>query len=623
MCGIVGVVRTDDGCVEAHDVERMLSLLHHRGPDGSGTCIRGPIGIGMTRLAIIDVAGGWQPIYNESGTLAIVCNGEIYNYRSLRCELEGAGHCFRTKSDVEVVLHLYEEHGEACFEKLNGMFSVAIADIEHDRVIVARDPFGQKPLYLWRGPAGWAFASELKSLTALPGFKKTVAPTALAAFLHFRYVPAPRTIFEDVQKLMPGSFCVIGADGAIRHRRYFQLDLSPEASGQQEDPDGSLTRAALMASVERHLMSERPLGVFLSGGLDSSALVACMHFNGHRDIRTFTVGFEDFWDNELETGRVVANHFGTDHHEVLLTPETFWESLDTVIYAVDEPLADPTTVPLYHLSQHASRKVVVVLSGEGSDELLAGYAGLDTMRGMFERHERFRVLSPVARAMLTLPFPAGFRHRLETLTGSAADYLARTGAATTNVFPLEFIRTVCADGVAQADLIRPLQGYYLDRQTWDGLHLYLGSMIEWWLPDDLLHKADRTTMAHSIELRCPYLDVDFARHCASLGLDSKVRPTGSEPNRKIALKKAFAGLLPPGLAIRKKRGFSMPVYEWVQTVYKTRVEREMGRNDAFSASILPRQARQHMLELATAGSLLDQRRLWSLVVLNKWADRWL
>jgi len=264
-----------------------------------------------------------------------------------------------------------------------------------------------------------------------------------------------------------------------------------------------------------------------------------------------------------------------------------------------------------------------VLSGEGSDELMAGYAGLEGMRAMFARHDRFHVLSPLAKALLLLPLSYDFRQKLTTTASSAADFLARTKATNTEVFTLDFLREFGAGGVARIDIAAALQQYYAARQSWDGLDLYLGGMIEWWLPDDLLHKADRMTMAHSVELRCPFLDLEYAAHCAGLAMDSKVTDSHAEPNRKIALKKAFTNLLPEGLAVRNKRGFSIPAYEWVQSVYRSRIEQELVRPDSLGSALIPVQIRRELFERAVGGSLLDQRRVWSLIVLNKWGDRWL
>lgn len=601
----------------------MLDAMLHRGPDGQGLCVRGPLGIGMRRLAIIDVSGGNQPILNEEGDIALVCNGEIYNHLELRTELEGRGHRFRTHSDVEVILHLYEESGDACFTRLNGMFAVAIADFRQKRLVLARDPFGQKPLYLWQTGSRLMFASELKCLASLAGFPRKVSNAALASFLQFRYIPSPLTIWEATRKIAPGSSCTVTASGHVEERRYFQIDHAPGTFETHQDPDGAQTREKFKESVNRHLMSERPLGVFLSGGLDSSAVVASMQMLGHRDIHTYTVGFKGFLDNEFATAREVSEHFKTHHNEVLLDADDFWQTLDEVVYSTDEPLGDLTTVPLYHLSKAASSELVVVLSGEGADELLAGYPGTENILRMFERHESLRPAAPLARAAAALPLPASISRKLETIGGSAADYLARTRMNMTEIFSPADLRASGAATLQSFDPGASLASYYQQRQSWDGVHLYMGALIEWWLPDDLLHKADRMTMAHSLELRCPFLDVEFARHCASLTLNHKVRAADEEPSRKIVLKKAFQPLLPPGIAMQKKKGFAIPVYAWLSDHFAARAKHELDRDEALGSSLIKRDARTRLLSAAQAGDLNSQHQVWSIIVLNKWGDRWL
>jgi asparagine synthase (glutamine-hydrolysing) len=599
----------------------MIEPLAHRGPDGQGIHTCGPIGLGMKRLAIIDVAGGNQPILNEDSTLALVCNGEIYNHQPLRADLEKAGHRFRTHSDVEVILHLYEEFGEACFSQLNGMFAVAIADFRTGKLVLARDRFGQKPLYLWRTSTGLAFASELKSLVVLPGFSKELSRDALASYLTFRYVPSPLSIFKEVKKLPPGSCLTLDHTGRSEIRRYWEIDLRQRSP--EETASASEMREQLVASVDRHLMSERPLGVFLSGGLDSAAIVSCMHQLGHREIHTYTVGFEGFADNEFENARRVAEYFKTDHHEVVLTAEQFWNSLSTTSYFLDEPMADLTSSPLHMLSEQARKDVVVVLSGEGSDELLGGYQGSETLRGFFDRLDALRPLGATARAALRLKWPEPVQRRLRTLAGTHSDYLARNPTSMGLIFDEEFRRANCPDLSDCPDTLKPLSDYFAKHQGWHGLNLHLGGLIEWWLPDDLLHKADRMSMANSIELRCPFLDADFADYCSRLSLDDKAQRWSGEAFRKIALKRAFTPHLPEGIAYQRKKGFAIPVYSWMGGQFHKSAKAELDRSSALGSSFFSREVRDDMLTRATGGDLLSQRRIWSLIVLNKWADRWL
>jgi len=622
MCGIAGVIALGGASVSEDMVQPMLAQIIHRGPDGAGRFARGSVSLGMNRLAIIDVAGGQQPIWNETEDIAIVCNGEIYNHQALRGGLESRGHRFRTHSDVETILHLYEEQGEKCFEQLNGMFGCAIADYRTNRVVLARDPFGQKPLYYWQSASHIYFASELKSLVALEGFPRALSPFALASFLQFRYVPWPHTVYAAARKLAPGSSCTIGLDGTLAHQRYFQVDYSPGRFDPQPDLDGSRTHTKFREAVERHLMSERPLGVFLSGGLDSSAVVASMSELGHRSIHTYTVGFEGFLDNEFSTAHQVAEHFKTDHHEVLLNADQFWDTLDQVAYFADEPLADITTVPLFHLSQAAAKELVVVLSGEGSDELFAGYPGTEDLLSIFNKLESLRFAASLARAGATLPFPASIRRKMTSVGGSPADYLARTQHNITHIFDHTDFQAIGSAAIRDLDPGRMLEDYYLGRQGWDGIHLSLGALIEWWLPDDLLHKADRMTMAHSLELRCPFLDLEFAEHCARLPLDHKVRDSHEEPKRKIALKKAFKSLLPPGIATQRKKGFAIPAYAWLSNEYAARLDHELRREEALGCTLISRQERERLIPAAKGGDLKSQHRVWSLIMLNKWGDRW-
>lgn len=621
MCGIAGLFRSDGRCVNAADITAMITPMTHRGPDGEGVHAAGSIGLGMKRLAIIDVAGGNQPIFNEDGSLAIVCNGEIYNHQTLRAELERAGHRFRTHSDVEVVLHLYEEFGDACFSKLNGMFAAAIGDFRNQKLIIARDRFGQKPLYLWKSSTGLAFASELKVLAKMPGFSRELSDEALASYLTFRYIPSPLSIFKSVVKLPPGSYLKIDQSVRTETRRYWEIDLGPTTKGNASNP--AEMRDQLAASVERHLMSERPLGVFLSGGLDSAAIVACMHDSGHREIHTYTVGFEGFAENEFENARRVADHFKTDHHEVVLTAESFWDCLPTTGYFLDEPMADLTSIPLYWLSQKARKDVVVVLSGEGSDELLAGYQGAEDLRKIFDRLDSLKPLKAPARLALHMKWPNTIERKLRAIAGTHADYLARNPSSMGRVFDEEYQRAHCPRLASCPDTMAPLSRYFSTHQDWNGLNLYLGGLMQWWLPDDLLHKADRMTMANSIELRSPFLDAEFADYCAHLPIDEKAQARTGEAFRKIALKRAFAAKLPEGIAYQQKKGFVIPVYSWISGKFYELAKTELMRPEALSSSLFGVAARTGMLERAAGGDLLSQRRVWSLIVLNKWGDQWL
>ena len=621
MCGIAGICHTDDAQAQATVVNQLLHKITHRGPDDSGVHVDRSIAIGMVRLSIIDVSGGHQPIFNEDGNIAIVCNGEIYNYSALRTELLSRGHRFRTNSDVEVILHLYEEESEQCFKRLNGMFSAAIADFDKKKLVLARDPFGQKPLYLWEAPGRLVFCSELKAIITLPGFNRELCDEALAAFITLRYIPAPLTIFRKVKKLLPGSWLSIESDGRIKQERYWQINLNhcPE----EHPTNGADIRAHFSKAVDRHLMSERPLGVFLSGGVDSACIVSCMKDLGHKEVHTFTVGFKGYTDNEYKNARRTAKHFATEHTEILMSARDFIDSLPQVVYSLDEPMADMTSVPLYHLAEEAHEKVVVVLSGEGSDELLAGYTGAEESLKLFNRIDQLRYFKLLTRILSRLPLPDTIQRKLQTASGSHADYLANDPQTMGDGFDEAFWQLEIPR-LAGLNPLSFLSQYFHERQDWHGIDLYYGGLCEAWLPDDLLHKADRMTMAHALEGRSPFLDLEFASYCARLPRSEKVRLPPGEASRKVALKREFATRLPEGLAFAPKKGFSHPTYDWAATHYAPFITEQLTRYDsALGTSLLTRRTIDRIAEKIKHGDPQSQRQVWSLVVLNLWGDCYL
>ena len=595
--------------------------MHHRGPDGTGEFIHRGIALGFTRLAIIDVAGGQQPIFNEDESIAIICNGEIYNYLDIRKELEARGHTFRSHSDVEVILHLYEEIGPNCFARLNGMFATAIADLRHEKLILARDRCGQKPLYYARTSDCLVFASELSAVLAIPEIASDLSDDALRSYLALGYVPSPQSVVRDVYKLPPGSYAVATQDGGFTTSRYWSLDLGPKTQAAKPSEPREIRRM-LMEAVQRHLMSERPLGVFLSGGLDSSAIVACMHELGHRDIRTFTIGCEGFLDNEFENARRVAEHFKTSHREILVTPEEYWNSIGQVAEIQGDPIADRASILFEALCRRATEDVVVVLSGEGSDEMLGGYNGLEKLRATFDWLHRLRRFRPLAKALMQLSPPAKLKRKLHSVVNTDSQYMAEKVYEFEGGFDHAFRMRHDVPMLRATDTFAPVAQYYRSRSDWDGTHLNLGFLVEWWLPDDLLQRADRLGMAHSLEIRCPFLDTEFIDYCAHLPLDHKVRARREEPVRKIALKNAFKDVLPSGIALQRKKGFANPIYDWMQGVYRDRVVMEMERPDSLTARFLPREVRLDVMNRAFAGDRMSKDRLWFLFFLNLWGNQW-
>jgi asparagine synthase (glutamine-hydrolysing) len=548
MCGISGLFYFDRSHpAEEFLVDRMRRVAHHRGPDDVGLYLQGNVGLGFNRLSIIDLAGGHQPLSNEDGTVWIVFNGEIYNFQSLHQELVSRGHQFRTRSDTETIVHAWEEFGESCVEKLRGMFAFAIWDERRQVLFGARDRLGIKPFYYYQDTERFAFASEIKSLLEIPEVPREVETRALAEFLRRRYIIAPQTMLCGIRKLEPGHTITVSAKG-VHTRKYWEVPLEPpreigEAQAIEE------TGALLEECVRMHLVSDVPLGSFLSGGLDSSCVVGLMAKLGVSDIKTFSIGY-DGPESELDYARVVAKHFHTDHHELRLTPVEFRDVLPKIVWHMDEPVGDTASIPLFYLSQFARRSVTVALSGEGSDELFGGYPIYARMQA-FSRMNRVPGIGVFGRALGALAGDTKVRKYADMLGrplewrygGVGGLFSHKQASRLLNGEPSGF------DGVADAygrcagrsDLTRMS---YVDMKTW--------------LPDDLLVKADRMTMGSSLELRVPFLDHVLVEHAARLPNHFKVRGSVT----KYLLKKWAERLLPREIVYRTKKGFPVPTSTW-------------------------------------------------------------
>lgn len=619
MCGICGIVNLDSSRpVDAHLIQSMTGTLAHRGPDDTGYFLRGPVGLGHRRLSIIDLAGGGQPIFNEDGSLVIVFNGEIYNFSDLTEELVARGHVFRTRSDTETILHAYEEYGEECVTRLRGMFTFAIWDSRRRRLLLARDRLGKKPLYYYRGNGFLAFASEIKALLECPEAPREIEPESLDLYLSLRYVPGPRTMFKHIFKLQPGHLLVLDA-GAVHIRKYWDLEY------RQPDPHPKtyyLERfnELLEESVRLRLIAEVPLGVFLSGGLDSSAILAVMsRITGGARIKTFSVGYQashrrEEEANEFHFARLAAKTFGSEHHEFRLGVTDFRDFLPGLVWHLDEPLADPSCIPLYYLSKLAREYVTVILSGEGADEILAGYSiyqkmlALETVRGSLGSWApwfaaRLAGLAPgeARRSRLrlaSLPLEArykgvsrGFRPELKRrlLNGRGA---AGSDARLEELFSHYHRR------VAQASA--------LDRM------LYVDTKV--WLPDDILLKGDKMTMANALELRVPFLDHKLVEFAASL-------PAGLKLNRgwgKFLLRQAMGGVVPKAILKRSKKGFPVPTADWLRVQLRnfTR-DTLLAPNSAcrlfFDTGPLEKTIQEH-----EQGRVNRDQEIWTLMVFEFW-----
>ena len=609
MCGIYGAFSIDAARpVQVEVLDRMSQVLAHRGPDGEGRHVAGPLGMGMCRLSIIDLESGTQPMSNENGSLWVVFNGEIYNYRELTAGLVARGHRFATASDTEVLIHLYEEYGERCVEPLRGMFAFAIWDGPRRELFLARDRLGIKPLYYAATPEGFLFGSELKALVQSPWLTPRLDRRGLAAYLQYGYVPDPLSILEGVAKVPPGHTLRIRSGRPAEPRRYwaptphFNAARPPES----EEQAGAELWSRLEEAVRFHMVSDVPVGAFLSGGVDSSAVVSIMARASRRPIKTFSVGFREDRYNELPHARQVAEACGTEHHELLVEPNDL-KVLEELLGGFDEPFADSSAIPTYLVSRLARQHVKVVLSGDGGDELFAGYERYVVDRGRRQLGLAGDLgLGPLLRAAGALLPVGGGKNTLYTLSLPRLQRYIHS----ISLFPRQALEAVLGGEGARARVdIAPLAD-----QDLDSLSRLQDLDLKTYLPGDILAKVDRMSMANSLEARVPLLDHPLVEFACSLPPDLRLRGDTT----KYLLKRVLQGRVPPPVLTRPKQGFAVPLESW------------------FSGSI-PGFFRDELADVShlvgigvhgpEIGRLLDRfeatrrrdycDRLWALVVLNR------
>ena len=611
MCGIAGYVETRNASADAGVAAEMIATLRHRGPDDTGVRAEGPAALAAARLSIIDLAGGHQPIAVDAGRITVVQNGEIYNYVELRCELERRGRSFSTASDTEVIAALYAEDGEAAFERLRGMFAIAVWDAPRGRLVLARDRVGKKPLYYTQTAHRFVFASETKAILAVLPRTPDVAAGPLVEFLTFGYVAGDEAIFEGMSRLPPGCVLTLDRGQAPRVRRYWTWPRDTDA-GIPEAEYLERLGAELDEAVRIRLRSDVPLGAFLSGGLDSAAVLALMAKHSSRRVQTFSIGFEDPEYDELAAARATARAFGADHHEWTVTPDCV-AIADKLATHYDEPFADASAIPTFFVAELARRHVTVCLTGDGGDELFAGYLPYSQALG--------RSTAVAARGMRALaglgakwlPAHARGKGRLTTLAlGPEAWFVWRR-----TVFPEYLLRRIAqrdllrsASSMPETDAVRQLasaDGPLLSRlQRWDQQH---------YLPGDILVKVDRATMAHSLEARCPLLD----HRVVELAAQQPSWRHGSATTTKELFKRLVAPWLPPETLSRPKKGFGVPLRRWfadgligwAREILLDRRTAERGWTDRREAARL---LHQHEI-----GARDHAKRIWTLVCLELWA----
>lgn len=619
MCGIAGRVNFATGKPVDPDVIRgMCELIKHRGPDGWNVRTEDAVGFGHRRLAIIDLStAGTQPMLSADGRCWISYNGEIYNFRELRRELEGRGHRFHSRTDTEVILAAYREYDVECLSRLRGMFAFAIWDASRRRLFIARDRLGQKPVHYWTDADGIAFASEPKAFLADPAFVPEADPTAIAEYLALQYVPAPGSAFRGVRKLPPAHYLVV-EDGRVRTERYWRLSYAPKRRIAEADAIDEL-RVRLTEAVRLRLMSDVPLGAFLSGGIDSGAVVALMASQVSGAVKTFSIGFEQKEYDELASARVVAERYGTDHHEFVVRPDAL-KLLPALVWHYNEPFADSSAIPTFVLSELTRRQVTVALNGDAGDENFAGYeryrANLLAQR--VDRVPRL-VRDSLARAAAHISGGSGRtilargRRFLEAIAQTPEQRYVRWMShfhadLRRDVCCPEFLRLVAAD---PAD--RLLQAYARSDAP-DFVDATLDVDVNNYLPDDLLVKVDIASMAHGLEARSPFLDHELMEFAASLPSDLKLRGG----IKKYILKRAAVQWLPPEIIDRPKMGFGVPIDAWFRAELKELLS-DLIRSTRFRERSIFDPARvERLLDEHVSGARAWHYPLWNVLMLELW-----
>ncbi|MFN2454893.1 MAG: asparagine synthase (glutamine-hydrolyzing) [Pyrinomonadaceae bacterium] len=627
MCGIVGIVRRDAASVNRAQLARMCDALRHRGPDEDGSYLKEQVGLAMRRLAIIDLKGGQQPIHNEDRSAWIVFNGEIYNYQELRARLEKLGHEFYTNCDTEAIIHAYEEYGAACPIHLRGMFAFAIWDERKQELLLARDRVGKKPLLYAEVNGQLIFGSEFSALLQHPDISREVNHEAIHHYLSFMYVPAPLTAFRQIRKLEPGHTLRWRArDGDIEIKRYWQPDFSKKIKVSEEEA-GARAIELLREAVGVRLMSEVPLGAFLSGGIDSSAIVALMSEQSSAPVKTFSIGFEEQDFSELHHARRVAEHLGAEHHEFIVRPDAL-EVLPTLVEHYGEPYADSSAIPTYYVSRETRKYVTVALNGDGGDECFAGYERYAAMRLAEKYHSLPRVLRTafIEQAVELMPSSETRRSRtrdLKRFLHAASLPKLERYMSWVSVFDEEAKAELYTDNFQRETAARQSQDFLA---PWfakaNGAGIVDASLLTdtmTYLPNDLLVKVDIASMAVSLEARSPFLDHRVIEFAASLPENLKLRGLTT----KYLLKRVLKQLLPAENLKRRKMGFGVPIGHWLRDEMQGFVRGVLLSEKALKRGFMKPETIARLVEDHTRGTRDYAHQLWTLLMLELWFQRFI
>jgi asparagine synthase (glutamine-hydrolysing) len=616
MCGIAGILSLDGRPVHESEIRSMCNVMIHRGPNDEGLYTGPGIGLGMRRLSIIDLQTGRQPVHNEDRSIWVVFNGEIYNFRELRSVLERRGHHFYTDTDTEVIVHLYEQYGDACVEKLRGMFAFAVWDEKRRRLLIARDRLGVKPLYFTEAAGRIVFGSELKTVLQDPAVQRRLNWSSVSHLFGSMCTPLDESIIEGVHKLQPGYILTASAGQGIRTKQYWDVEFDPDY-GKTEQYFVERLHELLEESVRLRLVSDVPLGAFLSGGIDSSSVVATMSRLGSGRVKTFSIGFAEPEYNELEYARLVAKQYGTDHHELVLEPDVLGIIEDLPWY-LDEPFGDSSAIPTYMVSKLASSAVTVVLSGDGGDELFGGYD-----RYIVERRERAaeripaaarKIMGALGNLMREGMFGRNFLRHI-ALTG-----LDRYLDANVLFRQNDKAHVFHPDAFGQIQMHNPADRWrkYMGNDGGDWLSMLQYFDIKQYLPNDILTKVDRMSMAHSIEAREPLLDHKLVEFAATIPANLKLKGNTT----KYIFKKAMKGILPDEILHRPKRGFAIPLGKWFRGQLNSFVRDLLLSQTCRERHIFNPAHVEHVLRMNAQGRNMDLQ-LWTMITFELWHRRFI
>ncbi len=624
MCGITGILSLEDGRpIDRGVVEEMTQVITHRGPDADGFFVDpGRVGLGMRRLKIIDLETGDQPIANEDETVWVIFNGEIYNFPELRRDLEARGHRFRTRSDTETIVHAYEEHGPRCVEKLRGMFAFALWDGRARRLVLARDRVGIKPLYYTVAGGQLLWGSELKCLLRHPAVERRLSPAGLNHFLTFLYTPSPLTIFDGIYELEPAHI-LVAEGGRVHLERYWDLVPAPDLARDEESAVAGF-RERLEEAVRIRMVADVPLGAFLSGGIDSSSVVALMARHAAAAVETFSIGYEDGGEafDEREPARAVARRYATRHHEFVVRPDLA-DLLPRLVRAFDQPFADSSAIPNWYLSQMTREHVTVALSGLGGDEIAAGY---ERYRGALLGEQvrripgflRNRVLRPLTERLPDPREGGQWSGRVKRFVRTLdLDFDDRYFALIAAFQRAERDRLLTPDMREQVELDEPRELFRTVTspvRATDPLHRALYADLKLYLPGDLLTLTDRMSMAHALEVRVPFLDHLLLEYAATLPAHLKLK--GME--RKVVLKRAVADLLPPEIRDRRKMGFSVPLNVWFRSELRPLLEDVLAEDAVREAGVFNYSEVRRILDRHFARRANHDNQIWGLVSFMLW-----